>query len=225
MNKPEFHYKSSGRCSEYSFSFELMSIVGRKFFCKSPPFKNGYCNIGCGNRFLKNYVNADFYQFNSLRYLLKKNKLTQKLDWEIDLRYRLNCEDNFFSGIFAEHVIEHLTIHDALNTLKEIKRILRKGGVLRISVPDLKKYIDFYNNKKSHKKFSNWSKLKGESIWCLTHNFGHHSVYDFELLKDLLRNVGFKKILQKRFNESEDSFLKIDDVGRKWESLYVEAIK
>ena len=35
MNKPEFHYKSSGRCSEYSFSFELMSIVGRKFFCKS----------------------------------------------------------------------------------------------------------------------------------------------------------------------------------------------
>ena len=70
------------------------------------------------------------------------------LDWEIDLRYKINCKDNFFSGIFAEHVFEHLTIFQGLHALKELRRILKKGGILQDFCSDLKKYIDFYCRKK-----------------------------------------------------------------------------
>ncbi len=225
MNKKEFHYMYSNSGSEYSWKFEIQSKFGRLFFNSHPPFKNGYCNLGCGYRFLENYVNADFFQFNKIRTILKKPKLERKLDWEIDLRYKIKCKDNFFCGIFAEHVLEHLTIFDGLEALKELRRILMKGGVLRISVPDLQKYINFYCRKKVDKKFDNWIDLRSEAIWSLNHNFGHHSVYDFSLLNDLLKKAGFQDIRKKKFNQSEDKNLKIDDIGRKWESLYVEAIK
>ena len=45
---------------------------------------------------VENYVNADFFQFNKIRTILKKPKLERKLDWEIDLRYKIKCKDNFF---------------------------------------------------------------------------------------------------------------------------------
>lgn len=225
MSKKEFHYIYSNSGSEYSWKFEIQSKIGRVFFNFHPPLKNGYCNLGCGYRLIKNYVNADFFQFNKVRTVLKKPKLKGNLDWEIDLRYKINCKDNFFSGIFAEHVFEHLTIFHGLQALKELRRILKKGGILRISVPDLKKYIDFYCRKKVDKKFNNWNGLRSEALWSLNHNFGHHSVYDFDLLRDLLQRAGFKKIKKKNFNQTDDEKLKIDDIGRRWESLYVEAIK
>ena len=225
MSKKEFHYINSNSGSEYSWKFEIQSKIGRFFFNFKPPLKNGYCNLGCGYRFLENYVNADFFQFNIIRTILRKPKLERQLDWQIDLRYKINCNDNFFHGIFAEHVLEHLTIFDGLETLKELRRILKKDGVIRISVPDLNKYVKFYCKKKVNKKFDNWIGLRSEALWSLNHNFGHHSVYDFDLLNDLLGRAGFRNIKKKAFNESSDENLKIDDIGRKWESLYVEATK
>ena len=71
MNKKEFHYMYSNSGSEYSWKFEIQSKFGRLFFNSHPPFKNGYCNLGCGYRFLENYVNADFFQFNKIRTILK----------------------------------------------------------------------------------------------------------------------------------------------------------
>ena len=64
MSKKEFHYINSNSGSEYSWKFEIQSKIGRFFFNFKPPLKNGYCNLGCGYRFLENYVNADFFQFN-----------------------------------------------------------------------------------------------------------------------------------------------------------------
>ena len=147
MSKKEFHYIYSNSGSEYSWKFEIQSKIGRVFFNFHPPLKNGYCNLGCGYRLIKNYVNADFFQFNKVRTVLKKPKLKGNLDWEIDLRYKINCKDNFFSGIFAEHVFEHLTIFHGLQALKELRRILKKGGILRISVPDLKNILIFIAEK------------------------------------------------------------------------------
>lgn len=225
MSKPEIYYLTAGKPTEYSWKFEIQSLLARFFFSKLPPKKNLYCNLGSGERYLVDFVNADFFQFNFLRRLLKKNIFDKKLDWEIDLRYKLKCKDEFFKGILIEHVLEHLNICDGLFLLKEIKRILKPRGILRISVPDLRKYIDFYNGKKVHKKFNNWGKLKSEAIWSLNHNFGHNSVYDFELLKNLLLQAGFSKINKCNHNKSKDENLRVDDIGRSWESLYVEAKK
>ena len=223
--KKEFHYSTAGDGVEYSFRFELQSFIGRRLFYNRPKKKNGYCNLGCGNRFIYDYVNADFFQFNFLRKLLKKPILDQKLDWELDIRHPIKCSDNFFCGIFLEHVLEHLKINDAIITLSELRRILIPNGILRISVPDLEKYINFYLKKKTHKKFLNWSKIPSEALWSLNHNFGHQNAFDFMLISDVLKRAGFSKIKKCTFNGSKDVMLKIDDIGRSWESLYVEATK
>ena len=225
MIKKEFHYLYAGEAIEYSLRFELMSLLGRTCFSKKPLIKNGYCNLGCGPRIIEGFVNAEFYQFNLLRKLLKKSIIKKKIDWEVDLRFKLKCNSNFFYGILVEHVVEHLKILDALRLFKEINRILKPDALLRVSVPDLKMYIDYYCGKKVHKKFSGWDDIKSEAIWSLNHNFGHQSVYDAELLTDLLIKADFKEVRKCSFNNSLDPQLRVDDFGRSWESLYIEAKK
>jgi predicted SAM-dependent methyltransferase len=47
-------------------------------------------------------------------------------------------EDDTFSDVYASHVVEHLDYRDELlSTLTEWKRVLRPGGRVLISVPDL----------------------------------------------------------------------------------------
>ena len=52
--------------------------------------------------------------------------------------------DIFFDGIHASHVLEHLVPTDFYNTLLEINRVLKPGGILVISGPMLWK--DFYSD-------------------------------------------------------------------------------
>ena len=49
--------------------------------------------------------------------------------------------------------------------------------------------------------------------------------FDFELLKKVISESSFEKVYESSFNESKNIMLKIDDPGRRWESLYVEAVK
>jgi hypothetical protein len=224
MIKKEFFIEHVNKAREYSFNFEVLSHIGNFFFNTKPPINNGYCNLGSGPRYLKGYVNADFYVFNTLRKLLGFNTVPN-VDWQIDLRKKLNCKNSFFDGIFVEHVLEHLNIIDVFKLLKEIKRVMKPNSILRISVPDLQIYAQYYlSGKKSSNKFSMWDQNRGEAIWSLSHNFGHNCIYDFKFLKKILLLSGFKNIQKKDFNQSSDKMLLIDDPGRSWESLYVEAI-
>lgn len=224
MVKKEFFIEHVNKAREYSLNFEILSFIGNTFFRSKPPKKNGYCNLGCGPRYLEGYVNADFYVFNKLRTFLNLDKVP-KVDWQIDLRKKLNCNESYFKGIFIEHVLEHLNIIDVFKLLKELKRILKPNSVLRISVPDLEIYAQYYLlKKKKSQKFSMWDQNRGEAIWSLSHNFGHNCIYDFNFLKKILILSGYKNIYKKEFNKSSDKMLCIDDPGRSWESLYVEAI-
>ncbi len=49
---------------------------------------------------------------------------------------KLPFESGAFDGVFCKAVLEHL--HDPLGAVMEINRVLKKGGVLFVSVPELK---------------------------------------------------------------------------------------
>ncbi len=53
--------------------------------------------------------------------------------------------------------------------------------------------------------------------------FGHHTIYDFALLKLLLLKCGFDTVQRCQFGEGADARLLVDSVHRRVESLYVEA--
>ena len=202
--------------------FNLISFYGRIFLNRKPMDIIGDLNLlhlGCGNNKFAGWINADFYQgFKFWK------KYPNKPDWMLDLRYPLSCDNDYWDGIFAEHVLEHLFPLQVLNLLKETLRTLKPRCWLRVSVPDLKKYVDYYCGKLFHEKFKQWP-TGAEAVWSLTQNWGHYSVWDSKLLGRFLWEAGFINIRDVRFGEGTDKRIIKDNKVRKWESLYMEAQK
>ena len=67
----------------------------------------------------------------------------------LDATQDFPIEDNSFDYIFSEHMIEHITYNDAKRMISECFRILKPGGVIRISTPDLSFLVDLYKDNKS----------------------------------------------------------------------------
>lgn len=204
--------------------FEFKSWLGRVFINGKPKLKSGenYLHLGCGSNYVDGYVNADFYRFKFWK------KDFKKIEWQLDLRYPLNCEDEVFDGIFMEHVLEHLYPDDAKRLLQELHRVLKTDSIIRITVPDIEKYVNFYI--KNYETLDSEEFNKRYSTGCsairnTTQNYFHFSTWDFEELKGFLEKVGFKDVRKMEFGVTQNEKLNLDLKDRTWETLYVEARK
>jgi len=54
-----------------------------------------------------------------------------------DVRKSLPFADKTFEATYALHIIEHLTPAEAASLVNELYRVLKPGGIVRISTPDL----------------------------------------------------------------------------------------
>ncbi len=200
-----------------SFLFRFVGLDRPKLF----PEPN-FLNLGCGPNYINGMVNADF--FGAFRFWRKQ----RKLEWHLDLRYPLNCDDSIFDGVFTEHTLEHLYIDEAEELLKELYRIMKVGAVIRLTVPDLKKYVAYYTENVCDEEMDTFKEKfhTGASAFRnLTQNYFHRSVWDFDELRHYLDGVGFREITQKQYRECSNPRLCLDLDHRAWETLYVEARK
>lgn len=147
--------------------------------------------IGSGKTVLAGWFNTDIEQKENVYYL--------------DLLQKFYFPDNSFNFIFSEHNIEHFNTKEVLHILLECNRVLKPGGILRISTPDLKQLIDFYlldnslNNEYCKFQTDSWLPLlKNCSIYNKAfvlndffRNWGHKTIFDYSSLSDLLRVTGF----------------------------------
>ena len=147
-----------------------------------------------------------------------------------DARQGIPSASGSVEMIYASHFIEHLTYEEGANFLRECRRVLRAGGVIRLIVPDAKKliqgYVDgklgFYDelNEGSAKSTNQAGKL-----WNLLFS-GHSAMYDVTALGDLFKRVGFKDISERRFRESSSPQMLRETVDMlPTLSLYMEAVK
>jgi predicted SAM-dependent methyltransferase len=90
-----------------------------------------YLNLGCGNRFHKDWINIDF-------------ELSSPWVQQHDIRKDLPYADNVFDVCYCSHVLEHLKRTEADKVVKEIYRILKPGAIVRLVVPDLEKITRAY---------------------------------------------------------------------------------
>lgn len=194
---------------------KILGFLDRIFFKKNIKTKNKYINIGCGQNVIPNFENVDFYTFK----FWDNRKITR-----LDLNYKLPYFGETFEGCICEHTLEHFQDKEIIFILKEVKRVIKKKSTFRIIVPDLKKYIRFYTSKKTNDKFSKFL-IKADAISHLTQKFGHKTCLDFDKMKFLLKKAGFKNIKEKSFRNGDKNLSKLDTLTRKWNSLYVEAIK
>ena len=207
--------------------FELRSFLGRMLIDRRPKLysNNNYLHLGCGWNPVDGYVNADFF---NVFYVRKSKNYTKKLQWQLDLRYPMECDDNVFDGVFTEHTLEHLTPLQANNLLKELYRVMKRNAVIRITVPDLEKYIKFYIGEYDGIDVEAFKKMFDtgcSAIRNTTQNYKHKSVWDFDELKRCMEEAGFDDIQKMDFGVSNDEHLKLDLESRVWETFYLEGRK
>ena len=204
--------------------FYLENTLGTKFFKKriNSKHRNKYLNLGCGGDEFKGWVNADLYTFHNL--ITGRRALP---NWMLDATKPWNCPDDFWSGIYCSHMIEHIKYIEVINVFKEAYRTLQSGKWMRIAVPDLNKYIEYYNGEPSETGFQQYAAYKAFAISDLTQNWGHVSTWDEALLVDLLQELDFINVKKTKYQEGSDENLLQDVLSpdRRWESLYVEAQK
>lgn len=134
--------------------------------------------------------------------------------------------DASFDYVFSEHVIEHLPEEGGANLIRESYRILKPGGKLRISTPDINFLVRLLGPNLSdvEKRYIEWVDLpthgsSGPSPIAVVNKFvrewGHMFIYDPVSLTDSLRAAGFVGIAPHALMESDDPELAgMENVGR-----------
>ena len=85
-------------------------------------------HLGCGKRNIPGFINIDKNSYKHVHY--KRDVSNLKI-------FKSNCVDL----IYGSHVIEYFDQFEVIKVLKEWKRVLKKGGILRLSVPNFKSLI------------------------------------------------------------------------------------
>lgn len=176
-------------------------------------------NLGCGPVTYEGWVNADEYAF--------KRSLREKSfqpDWRLDITSPWKCKNDYWDGIFTQHVLEHVTYSEVVFVLEECFRTLKPGCWIRISVPDIRRYVDFYEGRNTDSFFAQFP-YKALAISFLTQMHFHKSAWDGTLMTTLLTEIGFQNAREVSFGEGTDRRLIKDQDVKAEESLYIEAQK
>ena len=129
--------------------------------------------------------------------------------------------------ICASHLIEHLDPVAGIKLLKECRRVLRPGGVIRIACPDAKRIMQLYEEGRLDEIEAavDWGQATTgiEKVNALLYG-GHKTVYDEELLAGVLKETGFVRIQRRGFRESSSEKMLRETLDMQPSlSLYMEA--
>ena len=191
-------------------------------------------HVGCGNVLLNGWLNILYEK----RQEYGKVHQDHGASW---LNYNLlkpwPIENNSIELIAGSHFIEHLDLNDGIKFLGEAFRVLRPGGTIRLSCPDLEIYANRYVKRDKaffdHKLIREWCAFKkaetpGEIFIAKAYDSGgsHKWFYDFDSLKHILGSAGFTGIKKcGRLEGVVPDLETIEPPGRELETLYVEAVK
>lgn len=199
-------------------------------------------NLGCGLVVTPGWINID----NSPNARLAKYPPFRWLGWKLgllsdehyaiewpkstlvrDLRKPLPFQDGSIDYVYSSHFLEHLALGDAHRLFGEILRVLKRGGVVRLVVPDLahgaRKYLqalaDNSDNGEAASEFINWLQLGRRGI-----RDPHLWMYDSASLRAMLIAAGFISPVVCEYKQGRVPDCEALD-NRPGESLHIEAEK
>ena len=149
-------------------------------------------HLGCGKVRLPGFINIDIQPGPAV-------------DLVGDIR-NLDFEDSSIDLVYSCAVIEHVGRREWVDLLKEWRRVLKPGGLLRLSTNDFEACIARYNEKK------NLEELLGILIGGQKDDYDWHGmIFDFKTLERGLIEAGFENIRRYDWRETELGRLGIDD--------------
>ncbi len=212
---------------QYKIYFNRNKII--EDYLKSHKIKK--LQLGCWPFPLDSWLNSDLHAADKVI--------------PIDITNPFPIKDVSFHYVFCEHTIEHFSFAQGEIILREIYRVLKPKGKVRLATPDLKFLIDLYKDKKSslQQEYINWASGEFLKEWgkatdtFIINNFvrawGHQFIYDFKTLKFLLERVRFVNVKRYTPGQSQDPNLKgleshsksIGEQFNRLETFVVEAVK
>jgi len=142
----------------------------------------------------------------------------------VNILYKLPLGSESVNYIYCSHVLEHFEKYQAINILNECYRVLKKGGVMRIVLPDLKKLVAQYNNAEEfNRKFFGYDKDKKSLFNYFIR--GHRWMYDEKSIVGLLVNIFDKINIVSWQSGACPNIRALDLKSHKDHSLYIEVKK
>jgi ubiquinone/menaquinone biosynthesis C-methylase UbiE len=117
----------------------------------------------------------------------------ENYDYEVDISKPLPFPNSSADAVLAEHVLEHISIHDAWNFIEECYRVLKSGGFLRLAVPSVSQIFkesdqDYYN----FIARNNWgAATKKDAVKSIIFNHEHKTIWEKESLNAIVQCINF----------------------------------
>ncbi|MDJ1179450.1 methyltransferase domain-containing protein [Roseofilum sp. BLCC_M91] len=160
-------------------TIKTYSRIKRTFFKPEFPKDAHEINLhlGCGCINHPKFINIDIIPLPHIHYVQQIDDLSIFKDSSVDLIYASHCLEHF----------SHLKVYDVL---QEWFRVLKKNGILRLSVPDFDCLLKIYHDNDCDVQYI-LGPLMGAQDY--EYNF-HYTVFNEKSLKDLLLETGFKTV-------------------------------
>jgi SAM-dependent methyltransferase len=147
---------------------------------------------------------------------------------------RIPCANNSVEAVYSSHMIEHLDRREAQAFLLEVRRILIPGGIVRLAVPDLARFLEQYQITGDADEFvtrTRMSQARPEGLvprvkLGLIGPRNHLWMYDGRSLSQLLHKIGFTDVCVMppgKTNITDPGHLDLEE--RVEQSVYVEAFQ
>ena len=196
----------------------------------SEPRVSKYVQYGCGWSAPKEWTNFDasltlkWERFPILGRLYTKN--ARRFPPNVkpgDIVKGLPIPDERCQGVYASHVLEHLALKEFHQALKNTYRILRKGGIFRLVVPDLERPAREYISRLDRGELdANGILLRATRLgsetrehglialaWKLFNTSVHLWMWDEISMTNALRGHGFQHVRRCSFGDSDDSMFSL----------------
>ena len=154
-----------------------------------------------------------------------------------DISRKLPIPDNYADAIYCCHVLEHLWRDECATALRNTYDHLKRGGIFRLVVPDLKQLAVAYVNDSnpeaglgfiSSTHLTHLERPRGLLRFARAY-FGHSQhrwMWDYGGLEQCLRYAGFEKIRDAKLGDSKiEEFGAVEMPDRFLYSLCIEAQK
>ncbi len=206
-------------------------------------------NIGCGSVHPNGWMNVDYSlgaRFTRIPFYDFINRRMKLFDLDPDgnprqwdgvrihnLQKRFPWADESVDVVYASHILEHFSKEEGLLLLKECRRVLKKGGIIRIVVPDLKVLVDRYRDGVLRADdfveslgvlyLSRNSAIK--DFLSVFMQYPHKCMYDTPTLLAVLDSHGFEAKSKDPFESSIEGIRDIELEGRTEDAVIVEGTK
>ena len=207
-------------------------------------------NLGCGDHAPESWVNIDrspqiqLSKHPRLRGLLRRAGVLHDLhmrDWpenviRRDLTKPLPLTDGVASAAYSSHMLEHMFLDDARAFLRECARVMKRGAVMRMALPDAEEFarellsangdpngeagLRYNELLRAHPE----SKPSGRRLVAFIGGSNWHRGQPTRgLVKSMLRDAGFTDVEERAFRQG--ALPELEVVELREDGWFVEAVR